>query len=394
MLLTYKYRIYPSNKQVRRISHNFDICKNIYNELLKLNINAYKKTRKSLSKYDFDKHLKGKNKTIHSQVLQNVSDRVNKAFQNFYRRLKDEKCKKKGFPRFKQKVKSITYPQSGFKLKNKLYCSKIGNIPIKLHRELNGRVKTLTIKQNKANQYFACFSVELNKNIKHKSNKKIGIDLGLNNFITLSNGNKINNPRYLRNSEIRLKKLQRRLSRKKKGSNNRKKFILRLTKLHSKIQNQRTDFLHKLSYNLTKTYSLIAIENLNISNMVKNKHLSKSISDASWKAFIQMLSYKAVISGGQLMKVDPRNTTKECSKCKNKKEIPLSERTFNCDNCELKIDRDINAALNIYSRAGLARTNTPVDRLATISKTVLNEISKLDESGTIRIRNYLNDFKN
>ncbi len=209
------------------------------------------------------------------------------------------------------------------------------------------------------------FSAKENEKIKHKSNKKIGIDLGLNNLIALSNGNKIKNPRYLLNSENRLKKLQRKLSRKKKGSNNRKKFILRVAKLHNKIQNQRTDFLHKLSYSITKNYSLIAIENLQIKNMVKNKHLSKSISDASWNTLIQMLSYKAVISGGQLIKVDSRNTTKECSNCKNKMEMPLSKRIFDCDKCGLSLDRDVNAALNIKSRAGQARTYTPVDRLAT-----------------------------
>ena len=388
MLLTYKYRIYPSSKQVERISLNFNVCKKIYNELLNLNINSYKEIKKSLNKYDFNNHIKGKYKHTHSQVIQNVSDRVAKAFQNFYSRVKDKKCRKKGFPRFKSSVGSITYPQSGFKLNKKLYCSKIGDIPIKLHRKLKGKIKTLTIKKNKTNQYYACFSVEnKNREIKHKSNRKIGIDLGLNNFITLSNGNKVNSPKYLRNSESKLKKLQRLLSRKKKGSKNRKKFILRVAKLHNKIQNQRTDFLHKLSHKIAKSYSLIVIENLRIKNMVKNRHLSKSISDASWNAFIQMLSYKAVTCGGQLIKVDPRDTTKECSKCKNKVEMSLSKRIFSCDNCGLRIDRDVNAALNIYSRAGQAQTHTPVDRFATVSKNVLNEISKLEEAGTICIKN-------
>ena len=141
MIMTYKYRIYPSSKQIEKISHNFAVCKGVYNKLLDLNINNYKKTKKSLSEYNFNNYLSGNHKNIYSQVIQNVSDRVSKSFQNFYRRVKDKTCKKKGFPRFKQRVKSITYPQSGFKLKKKLYCSKMGNIPIKLHRELKGRVK-------------------------------------------------------------------------------------------------------------------------------------------------------------------------------------------------------------------------------------------------------------
>jgi putative transposase len=171
MLLTYKFRIYPRRKQIKRINNNLDICKEVYNNLLNLNINNYKNTKKSLKKYDFNNYLSGKHKEVYSQVLQNVSDRVSKAFQNFYRRIKEKKCKKKGFPRYKSTIKSITYPQSGLKLSKKLYCSKVGNIPIKLHRKLKGKVKTLTIKQNRANQYFACFSVEIkDKKIKHKSN--------------------------------------------------------------------------------------------------------------------------------------------------------------------------------------------------------------------------------
>ena len=165
-MLMYRFRIYPRTKQRIRLQKKLEICKKAYNELLALSIDAYKFGNVSLNKYDYNNYLKDKDLDIHSQVLQNVSDRVSKAFQNFYRRLKDKKCKKKGFPRFKRRAVSMTYPQSGFKIINKhLHCSRIGRIPIILHRKMNGKIKTLTIKQNNANHWFAIFSVENNATI-------------------------------------------------------------------------------------------------------------------------------------------------------------------------------------------------------------------------------------
>ena len=260
MLLTYKFRIYPSGKQKTRLVNNFCTCKDIYNTLLELNIKSYKESKKALSKFDFNKHIAGNNKQVHSQVLQNVSDRVSKAFQNFYRRIKDKKCRKKGFPRFKSRVSSITYPQSGFKFLSdkRLRISKIGNVPIKLHRIPKGKAKTLTIKANKAGQWYACFSCEQAKAISEKHCSKplneIGIDVGIESFAALSNGTLIPNPRFLAISEMKLKALQRKLSRKKKGSKNRFKARLKLAKLHVNIASQRNDFLHKLSRNIANNY--------------------------------------------------------------------------------------------------------------------------------------------
>ena len=236
MLLTYKFRIYPSGKQKTRLVNNFCTCKDIYNTLLELNIKSYKESKKALSKFDFNKHIAGNNKQVHSQVLQNVSDRVSKAFQNFYRRIKDKKCRKKGFPRFKSRVSSITYPQSGFKFLSdkRLRISKIGGVPIKLHRIPKGKAKTLTIKANKAGHWFACFSCKQAKAISEKHCSKpfneIGIDVGIESFAALSNGTLISNPRFLAISEMKLKALQRKLSRKKKGSKNRFKARLKLAK--------------------------------------------------------------------------------------------------------------------------------------------------------------------
>lgn len=377
----FKYRLYPSNKQIKRLINCFEICKIAYNELLEFSINNYKETKKSTSKFDFDKYLSGGYKEIHSQVVQNVSDRVHKAFQNFFRRAKDKSSKEKGFPRFKSRINSITYPQSGFKFVNerRLYASKVGNIPIIIHRIPKGKIKTMTIKKNKANQWFACFSCEmLDVNMIHPSKEKIGIDVGIENFATLSNGEIVSNPRFLIKSEKRLSKLYRIMSKRKKGSKNRFKARIRVARQYNNIINQRTDFLHKISYNISKTYSIIAIEDLMIKNMVKNPHLAKHINDASWNNFIQMLSYKAVRSGGQLIKVNPRGTSKTCNNCGAIIDMPLSKRKFKCPSCFIVLHRDLNASINIYDRAGLAQISTPVgDTIRPSLK------ARVIESGTI-----------
>ncbi len=351
-LRMYKYRLYPSRKQKERIINSFKVCKAAYNELLALNKDSYQFGDVTLGKFDYNKYLTGKYREVHSQVLQNVSDRTHKAFQNFFRRVKDKSCKKKGFPRFKSRINSMTYPQSGFKFvtERRLYASKIGNIPIVLHRIPKGKIKTLTIKVNRAGQWFAIFSCEIEAlPIKHSSTKKIGLDVGLESFATLSNGSVIENPRFLIKSEKKLKRLQRRLSKKKKGSINRRKARYRLARQYLKVINQRTDFLHKLSHKLTKSYSFIAVEDLNIKNMIKNHWLAKSITDASWNSFVQMLSYKAITCGGQLVKINPKNTSKTCSECGTVTEMPLSKREFLCPSCGFVCHRDLNASINILT---------------------------------------------
>jgi len=231
-----------------------------------------------------------------------------------------------------------------------------------LHRVPKGKIKTMTIKRNCAGQWFAVFSCEAEtQKVTHPSKERIGIDVGLENFATFSNGETISNPRFLVKSEKRLKRLQRRLSRKKKGSKNRRKARFKVAKQHIKVTNQRNDFLHKLSRSLAFKYSVIAVEDLNIKSMVRNHYLARSINDASWNSFIQMLSYKAVICGGQLVKVEPMMTSKTCSKCGNIIEMTLGRRNFKCLKCGFVCHRDLNASLNIHGRAGLAQTHTPVD---------------------------------
>ena len=360
-LRMYRYRLYPSQKQEKRLFNTFGICKNIYNELLELSISVYKENNVTLNRYDFNKLLTGLYPEVFSQVKQNISDRVHKAFQNFFRRCKDPSSKKKGFPRFKSQINSITYSQSGFKFPSdkRLYASKIGNIPIVLHRIPKGKVKTLTIKQNRVGQWFTIFACEVDvKPVKIISEKEIGIDVGLISFATTSDGVFVDNPRYLVKAEKRLKLLSRQLSRKKKGSKNRIKSKHLLAKQHLKVSNQRQDFLHKLSRELVNSHSFIAVEDLDIDSMIHNHHLAKHISDASWNTFVSMLEYKAVTSGSTLVKVNPRNTSKTCSNCGAIADILLKQREYRCSVCGFVCHRDINASINILKIGqGLPESN-------------------------------------
>lgn len=361
---TYKYRLCPTKYQVQLLADTLESCRALYNCALEQRKLAYRQFGVSLNYYSQADELKEikeyfpEYKQVHSQVLQDVLKRVDKAFQNFFHRLKSGK--KPGYPRYKGYgwYDSFTYPQSGFSLSDnskgnqRLKLSKIGNIKVKLHRKIQGTVKTCTIKRE-LNNWYVCFSCEGEPEILPKTGKSIGIDVGLEKFATLSDGMIIENPRYLRQSEAKLKREQRKLSRTKKGSNSRKKQKTKLAKMHLKIKNQRNDFLHKESYKLIDNYDVIVFEDLQVKNMIKNHHLAKSISDASWSKFIEYTSYKAESAGKEVILVNPRNTSQICSGCGVIVKKSLSVRVHKCPYCGLVLDRDINAAINIL-RAGTA----------------------------------------
>lgn len=361
---TYKYRLNPTKKQVQKLQWTLDMCRILYNSCLLDRKNLYEQTGKGLSRIDQQVILKNDKKRfealndIHSQVLQDVLFRVDRAFQSFFRRVKNGE--KAGYPRFKGegRYNSITYPQEpAFQFTEQgLKLSKIGTIKIKLHRDIQGRAKTCIVKKE-CGRWYACFSVEYEPVKRPISDKVIGIDVGINSFATLSNGSKIDNPRYLIKSEQKLIKKQRQLSRKKKGSNNRKKAKEILAKLHCKVRNQRSDFHHKLSYKLVDAYGFIAVEDLNIQGMVKNHCLAKHISDVGWGQFLNYLTYKAADAGVLVEKVAPHYTSIICSRCGNHIPKPLAIRIHRCFFCNLVLDRDHNAAINILSRAGTARNN-------------------------------------
>lgn len=363
---TYKYRLYPTKKQVQKLDWTLDKCRILYNSCLLDRKSRYEQTGKGLSRIDQQKILvSDKNNIeflndIHSQVLQNVMFRIEKSFQNFFRRVK--KGEKAGYPRFKSEGRydSITYPQEpAFQITEQgLKLSKIGTIKIKLHRQLEGKVKTCSVKKE-IDKWYACFSVEYEPVRKPVPNKSIGVDVGIKSFAVLSNGEVIDNPKYLRKSEGELKQKQRQLSKKKKRSCNRKKARKVVAKLHCKIRNQRSDFHHKVSRNLVNNYGFIAVEDLNIKGMVRNHHLAKSISDAGWGQFFNYLTYKAGDAGCRVEKVSPHYTSIMCSVCGNPVLKTLADRIHICPFCNVVFDRDHNAAQNILlkSTAGTAGIN-------------------------------------
>jgi putative transposase len=242
--------------------------------------------------------------------------------------------------------------------------SKIGSIPIILHRVPKGKIKTLTIKLNSANQWFAVFSCEIDVPVViHASDKKIGIDVGLENFLTDHKGEAITNPQFYIHAERKLARLQRIHSKKIKGSKNKEKARIRLARQHLKVSNQRSDFLHKITHSLTKEYKIICGENLNIQNMIRS-NLAKHILDVSWGRFYQMLSYKAVTCGGELRKnPKTKGSSHRCSNCGFYiEEMPLSKRKFLCPQCGLFCHRDKNASINhVKDTDGLPEISMPLE---------------------------------
>jgi len=360
LLKVFRYRIYPTKSQRTKLAKTLELCRWTYNEILAFRKNAYEQEGKSVSYYDTKKLLpqwketKPELKEVHSQVLQDVVKRVDLSFQAFFRRVKNGE--KPGYPRFKGygRYDSFTYTQSGFSLKSgKLWLSKIGYIKIKLHRKIEGEIRRLNIRRTPTGKWFASFLVEAEPDEPlPKTGLSIGVDVGLKSFITLSNGEHIDNPRFFVHEEKALAKAQRKLSKAEKGTPEQAKALKVVHRIHERIANKRDDFVQKLSLNLVKSYDLIAFEELNIEGMVKNHCLAKHIADAAWNKLIATTSYKAEWAGKRVVLVNPSNTSQICSGCGQMVQKDLSERVHRCPFCGLTLDRDHNAAINIL-RLGL-----------------------------------------
>jgi putative transposase len=325
--------------------------------------NVWESEKKNVSKYDSHNLLpiwkaeKPELKGVFSQVLQNVQERVDLAFKAFFRRVKNHE--NPGYPRFKGKgwYDSFTYPQSGFSVKDNktLYLSKIGDIKIKLHREIEGQIKRLTVLRTIRNKWYVTFSVEQESvDIPSNNGPVSGIDLGLESFLTFSDGSKVDNPRFFRSEEHLLAKKQSQRDKLPKGSAERKNTTQVIQRIHERITNKRSNFAHQLSHKLVTKYSVICLEDLNIESMLINgtRGLSKSISDASWNLLLKLISYKAESAGSKVIFVDPRNTSQMCSFCGALVPKQLKDRIHKCPFCGLEMDRDQNAAINIL-RLGL-----------------------------------------
>lgn len=344
MLKSYKFRIFPSRSQTIKLENTLELCRELYNAALSERREAWKRERKSISYLDQQnvlpeiKAIREDVACIHSQVLQDVLRRLDKGFKAFFSRIK--KGAKAGSPRFKGKNRydSFTYSQSGFALKgNKLGLSKLGSFKIKWHREIIGKIKTLTITRSSTGKWFACFSVETKEEILEKTFKSVGIDVGIKSFAVFSDGTEIDNPKFFRCDEKDLAKAQRKKNRK------------RAAKIHERIKNRRNNFVHQVSRYLVDNFDLIVFEKLRISNMVKNSRLAKSIADASWSKLFELTSYKAENAGRKMIQINPRNTSQNCSECGELVKKDFSVRIHSCSNCGIEMCRDKNAALNILS---------------------------------------------
>lgn len=359
---TFQYRLYPTKAQRTALNHWLDACRWVYNKTLEVRKNAWELHQRSVRLYDTNLLLtewKDKNpwlKEIHSQVLQNVQHRVDLAFQGFFRRSKAGE-KEPGYPRFRGKFRydSICftqYPGGCFLEDSVLKVRKIGDIRLNLHRPVEGTIKTTTIKRTSTDKWFVSFSVETKHKRLPKTTKAIGLDLGLESFVTNNYGKKLPNPRFFRKEEKALAQVQRRFSKTKKGSPERRFRRKAVARVHERIKNRRTNFAHKLSRQLVNKYGVIVFEDLSISKMVKNHCLAKSISDAAWRQVVQYTTYKAEEAGRQVVLVNPAYTSQDCSRCGHRQKMPLNKRTYDCPVCSLSIGRDHNSAITIL-RLGL-----------------------------------------
>jgi len=370
MRLTYKYRLFPTNAQRESLQNILDGCRFVYNKALETRKTGWENEGKRISKYDTSKLIpQWKAEHIwlldgHAQAMQEALTRLDLAFRAFFRRVKSGE-EAVGYPRFRAKDRydSFTYPQEKGNWTildgGRVRLSKIGNVKIKLHRPMMGEAKTLTVQRDALGNWYACFSCRIEPRPLPPTDRVVGIDVGLTHFATLSDGSQLDNPRFFRKDEQALAIVQRNLAQETKGTpayRHRKRAI---NHVHQRIANRRKDFAHKLSRQLINQYQLLAFEDLNITGMMdgNQRSMNKSIGDVAWHQFVQFTASKAEDAGRSVVLVDPRNTTKACSRCGEIVPKKLSVRVHVCPQCALILDRDHNAALNILAR-GLAGVST------------------------------------
>jgi len=383
MLRSYKFRLYPNKEQERKLGEQLEISRWLYNRLLE-EINRARKDGRKITQKDTQAlivKLKEENpelKKVYSKVLQMVNYQLWSNIRALSRLKKNGK--KIGKLRYKKKgrFKSLNFNQSGFSIDakhNRISFSKIGGIKAKIHREIDGKVKGIWIKKYPSGKWYAIVQIEKDAEIKPKTGKVIAIDVGIEKFAVDSEGRAIEYPKFIDKTIDRIRKVQKEVSRKKKGSKNYEKTKRKLARLYEKLNNQRRDFLHKLSRFYVDNYDRIFVEDLNIKGLVrkgKARKLHRHILDASWGEFISMLSYKAEGAGRTVVKVNPKDTSKRCVMCGTVVNMKLSDRIFRCPVCGWTADRDYNASLNIL-KAGLGRPEVPVER-----EPLLRAISYMD----------------
>lgn len=360
---TFKYRIYPTKRQKTIMEQMLHECRWLYNYLLEQRKVAWDDRQENISMYDQHMQLPQIKKdrssltVVHSQVLQNVSVRIDLAFKAFFRRVKSGDTP--GYPRFRgsDRYDSFCYPQygSGIKLAgDKLYLSKAGIIPVVLHRPIEGIPKTCTVRRSSTGKWFITLTCEVEQETLPESTEQVGIDVGLHAFAALSTGDVVDNPRFFRKEERALARAQRRMAKEVKETPEHAKARKVVARTHERIANRRNNFSHQSSRRIVNRFGFIAVEDIHVNRMVHNHCLAKSISDAAWSGFLQNLTYKAEWAGRQVVAINPAYTSQNCSKCGHRQPMPLGERVYRCPCCGLDIDRDLNASLNILS-LGLQR---------------------------------------
>ncbi len=352
----FKYWLKITKKQEKLLQSTLGECCWLYNVLLEQRILAYEELGYSLTYYqqqDMLPLLKEERlalHSVHSQVIQNVVHRIDGAFQGFFRRLRAGQTP--GFPRFRgaHRYDSFTFPQSGFSVEGKvLKLSKIGALRMVLHRPIEGKIKTCTIRRDRAGKWSVSLSCEVEARPLPANDKAIGIDVGLENFATCSDGCVIANPRHLKKEAHALAKAHRKLSAAPKGSQERAKRRIILSKVYQRSRNRRADFCHKTARAIVDNYQYICVEDLSIADMVQGSFLAKNILDASWNQFNRYLFYKAEEAGRKVGLVDPAYTSQTCSQCGSKEVKGLSMREHICKKCGYMAHRDYNASQNILA---------------------------------------------
>jgi putative transposase len=366
MRRAFKYRLYPNRNQAREMNIMLETHRRLYNTCLEQRRNAWTSEQRSVSYPEQSSWFKTERATnpyferLNFSSAQATMRRLDKAFRNFFRRIK-AKAEKPGYPRFKARGRfnSIEFPAYGDGIRltdNRLRVQHAGVLKVKLHRPVQGKVKTATLKLEGAKWYVVLSCHLGDVDTVASSAPPVGIDLGLEAFFTTSEGEREPNPRYLKTELPALRRIGRAVSRKKKGGSNRRKAVRRLRAFHARVANLRRGHHHQTSLKLVRRHGLIAVEGRNVKGMLGSRRLARSISDAGWSAFVSTLKHKAESAGVEVVEVDPKGTSQQCSGCGVKVPKDLWVRTHCCVQCGLVLHRDENAAKNILARALQART--------------------------------------